>query len=493
MKKRFKKIAALMLALLTAAAAFASCAEKTGPAEDSTTAEAVTTDIPATAAETKLLPDLPDTQWDRGFRILGCSENRADSYPSFELYAEDLNGEAMNDSVYRRNETVKAKYGISVVQMLAKETSNRVTNDAASGDDNFDLVFVYISKIGALAQKGYFYDLNEIDYIDFEKPWWQKSVNDEISIKGRLYYTSSDFSLRDKNRVQVLACNDKLREGHRLDPVPELVRSNEWTAEKMSQYITAAAADLDGDGKQTANDCFGLVMHSYNAFAALCFGCGVRLVGKDENDGLAVISDPDHDSAAVDAVLDICRTEVSLTPEKYGSDFSLNTKIFGEGRSLFSLDMLHFLGWCNRDCEFEFTVAPMPKLSSDQENYCTLPEVSCMLFAVPTTNKDPAFSGFALEAFSYESTDTTYVTFIELYCKSRNIRNADSVEMVNIILDNIVYDASVFYSDVIPLYNIVSKTIPQAGSNMFVRSLNASIGRARTEIEKINTAFAGGQ
>ena len=113
-----------------------------------------------------------------------------------------------------------------------------------------------------------------------------------------------------------------------------------------------------------------------------------------------------------------------------------------------------------------------------------------MFFAIPTTNQDPDFAGFALEAFSYESTDTTYVTFIELYCKSRNVRNADSVEMVNIILNNIVYDSSVFYSESIPLYSIINTIIPTTHSNTFLRNVNSNRSRAQTEIDRINSAFS---
>ncbi len=485
------KIAAALLALLIAVAVFAACAEKTGPAEESTTAAAVTNDVPATAAaETKPVPDLPETKWDREFRILGCGETASETYPSFELYAEDLNGEVMNDAVFKRNETIKDKYGITVVQTLEKKTQDRVTKDASSGEDSFDLVFVYISKVGGLAQKGYFRDLNNVDYIDFEKPWWHKNVNDVVSVKGHIYYTSSDFSLRDKNRVQVIVCNDALRDELRLDPIPNLVRSNEWVAEKMSQYVTAAASDLNGDGKMTKEDRFGLTMSSYDDFAALCFGCGLRLIGKDDSDGLAIVENLDRSSEAVDAALDICRKEVMMTPEEYGRDWDVSDNTFVDGRALFTMCSLHYVGYHGRTCEFDFTVVPSPKLNADQENFCTMPEISCMFFAIPTTNQDPDFAGFALEAFSYESTDTTYVTFIELYCKSRNVRNADSVEMVNIILNNIVYDSSVFYSESIPLYNIINTIIPTTHSNTFLRNVNSNRSRAQTEIDRINSAFS---
>ena len=487
------KIAAALLALLMAFAVFAACAEKTGPAEESTTAAAVTNDVPATAAaETKPVPDLPDTKWDREFRVLGTNKDASPTYPNFEIYAETITGDAINDAVYSRNETVKNKYGITVVQTLVNKTHDTVTKDATAGEDNYDLVFVNINKAGGLAQKGYLRDLTGIDYIDFEKPWWNQNVNDTVSIHGRIYYTSSDYSLRDKNRVQVLVCNDELREELRLDSIPGLVRSNEWTAAKMTEFVTAAVSDLDGDGVHTEKDRFGIGLSSYDGYAVLSFGFGLRLIGKDENGGVALISNPDRDSAVIDAVLEILgRKDVMMTPEDYGRNWDISDDTFIDGRALFTSCSLHYVGYHSQRAEFDFTVVPAPKLNSDQENFCAMPDIECMFFAVPTTNQDPNFAGFALEAFSYESTDTTYVTFVELYCKSRNVRNADSVEMVNIILDNIIYDGSIFYSDSIQLFNILNRSIPAVNSNILLRSLNSMKSSAEKEINKINSAFSG--
>ena len=490
MKSTGSKIAAALLALLIITAAIASCAEETVPTEDTTTAAAVTNAVPETAPETKLQPDLPDTVWDREFRVLGTNKDASPTYPNFEIYAEDITGDVMNDAVYTRNETVKKKYGITVAQTLVNKTHDSVTKDATAGEDNFDLVFININKAGGLAQKGYLLDLNGIDHIDFEKPWWNQKVNDTVSIHGRIYYTSSDYSLRDKNRVQVLVCNDVLREELRLDSVPALVRSNEWTAAKMTEFVTAAARDLDGDGVHTEKDCFGIGLSSYDGYAVLSFGFGLRLIGKDENGGVAIISNPDRDTAVIDAVLEILsRKDVMMTPEDYGRNWDISDDTFVDGRALFTSCSLHYVGYHSQHCDFDFTVVPAPKLNSDQENFCAMPDIECMFFAVPTTNLDPNFAGFALEAFSYESTDTTYVTFVELYCKTRNVRNADSVEMVNIILDNIIYDGAIFYSDSIQLFSILNRSIPAVNSNILLRSQNSMRSTVEKEISKINSAF----
>lgn len=489
MKKHNVKVAALLLGLLMIGAAFVGCGNGTDPAE--TTAEVTGDTKPEenTEAETELTPVLPDTIWNREFRVLGCSDDRDNSFPTFEVVAEEYNGDFMNDAVFKRNESLRKKYGITLSQTLVKNPESRVPTEFASTEDNFDLVFVYINKIGALAQKGYFQDMSEIDYIDFSKPWWNEEVNRAVSIKGHIFYSGSNFSLRDKNRVSVMLVNDDLRKNLRLDPVQDLVAANQWTAEKMAEYVTVGSADLNGDGKHTSDDRYGLVMHSYNAFASLCFGCGIRFVDKASDDSLLVVTNPDHDSAAVDKVLAICRPETFMTPEKYNKDWSISANTLRAGRALFASTLLSSVANFNRDVSFDFTVCPNPKFDENQLKHYTIPDVYCMLYAVPAQCKNPDFVGFALEALSYESTATTYDTFIELLCKSRNVRNADSVAMINLIFDGIVYDNAIFYSDTIKLYSIVNSLIPDALSNTFTVNLASIKGMAEKMVQAINNSY----
>ena len=395
----------------------------------------------------------------------------------------------MNDSVFSRNEQVKAKYGITVKQTLVNDPSQYIPIEYSSGEDNYDLVFAYIRDIGGLAQKGYFLDLYSLDNADLTKPWWNQTVNDTVSVKGHLFFGTSDFSLRDKNRVQLIVADDQLLSDLKLDPVPGLVRSNGWTAEKMEEYVTAASRDLNGDGQHTNEDQYGIVMHSYDAYAALCFGFGIRLIDKDENDCLSIVEENERAIDAIDAVLSICRTETYMTPEKYNKNWDLPYDTFCDGRALFKVTILHSLSDFNSDCNFDFTVCPLPKLNADQEKYYTIPDKICMLYAVPVTDKDPAFAGFALEAFSYASTDTTLVTFIDILAKTRNVRNPDSVEMINTVLDGVVYDNSIFYSSSIKLYGILNNTIPNAEKTTFSTEIKSAAKLAKSVIESINNAF----
>lgn len=489
MKKLSIRLLTFLLVLTMVSSALLGCSHQNGGDADTTAEAAATTAGDVPAESTAILPDIPEKMWNRDFRVLGSNEDKDLSYTSFELVAEELTGDFMNDAVFERNEIVNRKYGITITQTLTKNTQDRINSDAASGEDNFDLVFAYINKVGGLSQKGYFVDMNDIEYIDFSKPWWNPEVNEAVSIKGHIFYTSSDFSLRDKNRISVMLVNDALRTNLHIDPIPELVNQGKWTAERLAEYVTIASTDLNGDGQHTKEDQYGLVVHSYNAFAALCFGVGIRFIGKDADDGLVLISNPDHDTAAIDKVLSFCKSETYMTPEKYDKDWAVSANTLKDGRALFASTLLSSVGNFNQACDFDFTVLPNPKFDESQDKYYTIPDIGCMLFAVPSTCKDTDFVGFALEALSYESTETTCVTYIELLCKSRNIRNADSISMINTIFNGIVYDGAIFYSDTLTLYSILNKVIPDAETNLFQRTLASYRGPAERLIANINAAY----
>ena len=70
------------------------------------------------------------------------------------------------------------------------------------------------------------------------------------------------------------------------------------------------------------------------------------------------------------------------------------------------------------------------------------------------------------------------------------VRNADSVEMINVVLDGVVYDNSIFYSSDIKLYGILNNTIPSADRNTFSTSMRTLKKSAKEVLDSINNAFA---
>lgn len=208
---KFKKLTALVLFMATVLQ-LAACANKddnTQITSDSTdTINATEIIDPATVCE------LPDKDWGkREFRVLGYEHVRT-QFNNFEIFSDGENGDVVNDAVFRRNSTIEEKYNVKIVQTLDSSepeynicNANVIRKTVLAQEDLYDLTFTTICSYGALAREGLLYDLNQVDYIDFSKNYLNPEVNKALSCDNKLYFTSSDFTLRDKNRAYILLYN----------------------------------------------------------------------------------------------------------------------------------------------------------------------------------------------------------------------------------------------------------------------------------------------
>ena len=112
------------------------------------------------------------------------------------------------------------------------------------------------------------------------------------------------------------------------------------------------------------------------------------------------------------------------------------------GRSLFQFYPLYKI-YEFRDSAVDYGVLPFPKYNEAQENYTTNDWGSLM--CVPATVNDPEMVGKVVEYMSYISRDTTIPAYYDVTLVGKLARDEDSAKMMNIIFDNIVFDAGMNY------------------------------------------------
>ncbi len=477
----------ISLFILTAilAAQFAGCGENasvggTTPSGETTTAGESTIDMSAVC-------ELPDKRWGgREFRVLGRESERP-QFTNFEIYSEGENGDLVNDAVYRRNVLIEDRYDVKITQTLLNEPKNELQKIVLAQEDLYDLSFIEIDHIGALAAEGYFYDLNNVGYIDFSKSYWNPDVNESLKIGNSLYFTSSDFALRDKNRVYIMAHNrDKLKD-YKLESVVDLVRAGKWTGDKMNEYCKAVTQDVNNDGKMWIEDNYGIGFDSYNGFTAMMYGFGNKLL-KNTGDGLEISMNNDHTIESIDEGLKIIENGLFCNDFEGKVDFdfwSTSSKLFYENQNLFVTCFPHSLKTYSEKCSFDYGVIPFPKFDEDQEKYYTMPDIWSMLFTIPITNPDPDFSGFMLEALSSESKTVLY-NYYELTCKIKHVYDEDSAEMLDLIFDGIVYDlGNIFKVGLSGIYD----SIARARTNNFASAYASKEESAKNKLSEIMEKF----
>jgi len=487
MKKRILTIL-LLLALLT------SCGGTANETTQTETAPAAETETETTDPAATL--DLPDTDWEgRQYRILGYRNPTTANFCNFEIDTAELTGEVVNDAIYTRNSKLEEKYNTEIVEIIeengdiSNSTLSRVRQDVQSGDDLYELMFATLTSVGSMAQEGLLYDLYTVDNIDFTKNWYSPFVNDTVSVMNRLYFTSSDFSLRDKNRVSILIINDEMTDQYNLGEPVALVDEGTWTYDVMTEWAHTVAGDTNGNGTQDMEDTYGIGIDSYNSYPAFVMSCGIIAVTKDADGKPALQLKSEQVINALDKIL-LLTTDKAVTTfcndwegKVDFSHWSVSGNLFKSGHSLFTASFPASLETFSADCEFEYSVLPYPKYDTAQDGYYSMANSFCMLFGIPVSCKDPAFAGFMLEAISHASTDTTLKAFYDVSCKTKYSANPDSARMLDLIFDGILFEPAQVYglSDVSNLYINIGKS----RSNNFASAYAGVEKKVNAQIEQL--------
>lgn len=111
--------------------------------------------------------------------------------------------------------------------------------------------------------------MDEVPYIDFDKPYWNQSLNESMSIKGRKILAYSDMVLIAYDFTHILTFNKQLVADLSLESPYDLVESGQWTLDKFNEYIMLGSADLNGDTIYDQNDRYGFA--SLSKHLAPCF------------------------------------------------------------------------------------------------------------------------------------------------------------------------------------------------------------------------------
>ena len=242
--------------------------------------------------------------------MLSYGNSKYTQFQNFEISSDGEDGDVVNDAIYRRNTAIEEKYNVKITEH--RDSANEdfmmttlplLRQTVMADEDLFDLAFISLFAAGTAARDDLLWDMNEINYIDFSKDWWNPNVNDALEVNNKLYFTSSDFSLRDKNRTYILVFNKKIVEDNSLGDPFAVVRDGKWTLDVMTEWAMTASNDLNGNGEVDYTDAFGMGTDSQNAFVAMVYSCGVNAL-KNDSDGKPQLNlNNEHTIKAIDKVM----------------------------------------------------------------------------------------------------------------------------------------------------------------------------------------------
>ncbi|MBQ3176520.1 MAG: hypothetical protein IJB52_01765, partial [Clostridia bacterium] len=226
------------------------------------------------------------------------------NWETFDVVAEELTGEAINDAVYNRNTILEETMNIRITEIRHDRPANNLSQSVTAGTDDYDTVTDGLFIAAPLVTQNMLLDYRNISTIHPEQFYWDPQIYDDCSIAGKTFMKTGDISIMDNLGTWCMLFNKDLIRDHGLDNPYTLVEEGSWTLDKMDEMASAVLLDTDGDGIWTEADTYGFLTEGYNNIA-LWSCAGLKILTKDAKDLPVYSYDTEQALDVLTKVLDI--------------------------------------------------------------------------------------------------------------------------------------------------------------------------------------------
>jgi len=398
-----------------------------------------TIDAPDIRQENLKLYSYPEVNYNNyEFKIM--IRGQQDEWDSQDIHSEEENGEPVNDAVFRRNVEVEEALGISITGLWVQvgnqfSTLRKTVN---SGDGAYDAVMLNFQDMSSATKQGMLVNLKAIPGVDLSKPWWDQNIIHETSVMNKTYFATGDISIMTNDGTWTMMFNKQLLQDMNLPNVYELVKTGEWTVDKMLEMGKDSVLDLNGDGviDHTDKVAFATTLDSVQS---LFYSTGNRIVTKDADDLPVYALFGDTLMANLEKVYEIMRgaPDFTMLSGDYARINPLTHLIvqaaFEENRALFYAEVMQCVIRL-RQMDTEFGIIPMPKANAAQENYNTnIHAWASAAIAMPQVGDDEERTGNIIEALAYGGDKYITPAYYDITLKTKHARDEESSAMLDII------------------------------------------------------------
>lgn len=474
--------------------------------EDSSTTSVTSQTSENSEKEAVLFEDLPDYDGNaKEFVFLVRGLEAGERYQSVEIGAEELTNELINDAVYNRNKLVEDHFNVKIKTIATGVGESIVTNIRThdfAGEVEYHVVMPTMDTAAVLAGEGLFLDLKSeaiTKNLDLSKEWWDQRANEDLTIGGKLFFTTGHISVLDNACTSVIIFNKTIVDELKLENPYDLVKDDKWTIDKLHELAREVTEDSDGSGDMNYKDTWGFVT-ALGAPNSIIVGAGERFVGKDSNDlpslvmgGQRYLSVLDKyadllgDKQATLSVADI--TSEQITETGFSDGYYVASDIFGSNRALFRTIVLADL-FELADYNVSYGILPPPKYDDNQDAYYAyVSPVGVPGVCIPRINDAPSETALIVSAMAEASTGTLNEAYYETMLKKRKVEDNDSKEMLDLIFENRVYDLGMVFNWADMLW-LTPYSITTDGQNLFASQYEAKKAMIESAMQQTIDRFA---
>ncbi|MBR5602254.1 MAG: hypothetical protein IKW24_06435, partial [Clostridia bacterium] len=245
----FKKLLVMLLCGVMLVSVFAGCANTGEEDKTSNNAEEESSWI---SGELDLTVDMDGKE----VVILGQSDT--------DLGPEENSSDPLEDAVYRRNDMLQSKLGVELNTIHNGDyiaLGEAVKTDVTAGTGEYHIVYQHMVDAACnLALNDYLYNLAELEYVDFEQPWWDQDCKNGFMIGDNMMLVCGDLLPSTMMITAAVIFNKNLFDEREWEYPYQDAREGTWTLDDMLTLTKEQTKDLSGDGKiNYQDDFYGLV------------------------------------------------------------------------------------------------------------------------------------------------------------------------------------------------------------------------------------------
>lgn len=361
--------------------------------------------------------------------------------PEFDI--ENQTGDDITDAIFFKNQAVEDRLGVILDFTTTPGDYNHRTPfiqqvETGKVSRDYDVVACYSLTSSSLALKGLSADLLELDYLDFDKPWWPDSLVGQATINDKLYFASGDISTNLLHMMYATFFNKtmfaEMADLQDVDPY-KLVTTKKWTLQKFIKLCESVS------GKTATGDIYGLSIKDIN-YDAFYTSCGFKSIVKSD-DGLVIADDFKSGSQKT---IDFVDTLVGFVKGRYVEAVGggSSAKTFAENRALFTIDRSYLPisspNMIEAGDNIKFGVLPCPMYDTKQKNYVTVLGFPYTMYQIASYSELQNESAAVLECLAAEGFRRVTPVLFEKTMKVRNTSDNNAAAMYDIIKSTIYID-----------------------------------------------------
>lgn len=403
----------------------------------------------ATSADTELSDNLPDITFDgRTFTTLTFDQILSD------YEADEVNGDVINDAVWKRNQTVMDRFDVkleTISNAYYNDTTNFINTTVLAGDDTFQLVAHHIVALGSIVPNDLFMNWNDIPYINFEKPWWSPSTVEDLTYDGVTIIAVGDYALSSLAATYCYFYDKQAALDYHFEDLYKVVNDGNWTIDYVMNLVKDIYVDLNGNGEQDGEDYYGFTSTKKSALNAYLWSSGGKIFTNNNDGTMSMTYNNSRTVDIIEKLYQFCYESegVCLTRPQYVtadadlhkiSQYSFRDNLTAIIPGTLDMTVNYF-----RERKNEYGILPYPKLDEEQKEYKTMVDGYHAGLAVPKSITDPEFVGIITEALNAESNKIVFPAYYEVALKVKYAHDNESVQMLDMIVANRVFDFGYVY------------------------------------------------